>query len=217
MGFLSGLFGGDKPQKQEPSQQERAQAESAARDYNRLATTFYPLQERMVDESRKDFTGLYTGRANADTAIAARDSVNSVLPQVLTTGNTSRLSQVNNTVAAGYGENMVNAKTRATNMKDGRQLNVIGVGYGLAADTNSGMKASAANEMSRTMTKLNADRQVSSARSAMIGQLAGSALTSAAVAAPTPNVNPITSTSQSQIVAPNTGANIDWSRFSGVT
>ena len=209
MGLISKLFGGDKPQKQDyaPTEAEKAGAESAVRDYNRLATTFYPLQERMVEESRQDFSKLYAGRANADTAIANRDAVDASIVGDVSQGSVSRLADVGRATSAAYGENQTSAKERSLTMQDGRKLGIAGVGHGLAATTAGGMRAASSNAVSKALTAIRARQKINSARSAAIGQVGGSALTMAALSSPSAST-PMTSTSQSQIVSPNAGVDM---------
>lgn len=208
MGLLSGLFG-KKPSQQAPGPDERAQAVSAARDMRRLETTFFPLQEQAALDAGKDFTNLYAGRSSADSAIAGKQALAPSMLDGVATGNMSRYSRLSNSVAATRGEGQVGAKGSALNLQDRRRLGIAGLGHGLAADTGKGFHSAANAEASMTMSKLNADTQISNSRLAAVGEAAGTAAMMYAMRpAPTGVPKKITSTAQSKIVAPNSGVDM---------
>jgi hypothetical protein len=161
---------GSKPKKQDykPSEGEKASASVAMAEYKYFKEKYDPLLQKMRDESlteRVDKT--LRGRANADTM------------QALTTGPMAKMAldgQGADDLAKAYQGQLGLADKKAEEIRNQKQLNVLGTARGQASDAQSGMAQAASLQTSEALNRAKNKQTVANAKMTAVGQVAGAAL-----------------------------------------
>jgi len=161
---------GSKPKQQDykASASEKASASVAMAEYTYFKQKYDPLLQKMRDDSlstNDDKT--LRGRANADTM------------QALTSGPMAQQAlsgQGSDDLAQAYQGQLGIADSSAEDIRNTRQMNVLGIARGQAADAQSGMAQAANLQTSEALTRAKNKQMVSSAKMTAVGQLAGATL-----------------------------------------
>ena len=161
---------GSKPKQQDykPSDGEKASASVAMAEYTYFKQKYDPLLQKMRDESLStNDDKMLRGRANADTM------------QALTSGSMAQQAmsgQGSEDLAQAYQGQLGIADSSAEDIRNTRQMNVLGIARGQAADAQSGMAQAANLQTSEALTRAKNKQMVSSAKMTAVGQLAGATL-----------------------------------------
>ena len=161
---------GSKPKQQDykPSDGEKASASVAMAEYTYFKQKYDPLLQKMRDESLStNDDKMLRGRANADTM------------QALTSGSMAQQAmsgQGSEDLAQAYQGQLGIADSSAEDIRNKRQMNVLGIARGQAADAQSGMAQAANLQTSEALTRAKNKQLVSSAKMTAVGQLAGATL-----------------------------------------
>ena len=161
---------GSKPKQQDykASASEKASASVAMAEYTYFKQKYDPLLQKMRDDSlstNDDKT--LRGRANADTM------------QALTSGPMAQQAlsgQGSDDLAQAYQGQLGIADSSAEDIRNKRQMNVLGIARGQAADAQSGMAQAADLQTSEALTRAKNKQLVSQAKMTAVGQLAGATL-----------------------------------------
>lgn len=129
----------------EPSEGEKASAAVAMAEYKYFKEKYDPLLQKMRDESLTDKVDkTLRARANADTM------------QALTSGPMARQSltgQGADDLATGYQGQLGAADKAAEEIRNQKQMNVLGISRKQAADAQSGMAQAANLSTSEALTR----------------------------------------------------------------
>jgi hypothetical protein len=161
---------GSKPKKQdyEASDSEKASASVAMAEYKYFKEKYDPLLQKMRDESMTDKVDkTLRGRANADTM------------QALTSGPSARQAltgQGAENLATGYQGQLGAADKTAEDIRNQKQMNVLGIARNQAADAQSGMAQAANLATSEALERAKNNQTVANAKMTAAGQIAGAAL-----------------------------------------
>ena len=161
---------GSKPKQQDykPSAGEKASASVAMAEYTYFKQKYDPLLQKMRDESLStNDDKMLRGRANADTM------------QALTSGSMAQQAmsgQGSDDLAQAYQGQLGIADSSAEDIRNKRQMNVLGIARGQAADAQSGMAQAANLQTSEALARAKNKQLVSSAKMTAVGQLAGATL-----------------------------------------
>ena len=161
---------GSKPKQQDykASASEKASASVAMAEYTYFKQKYDPLLQKMRDESLStNDDKMLRGRANADTM------------QALTSGSMAQQAmsgQGSEDLAQAYQGQLGIADSSAEDIRNTRQMNVLGIARGQAADAQSGMAQAANLQTSEALTRAKNKQMVSSAKMTAVGQLAGATL-----------------------------------------
>lgn len=161
---------GSKPKQKdyEPSEGEKASAAVAMAEYKYFKEKYDPLLQKMRDESLTDKVDkTLRARANADTM------------QALTSGPMARQSltgQGADDLATGYQGQLGAADKAAEEIRNQKQMNVLGIARKQAADAQSGMTQAANLSASEALTRAKNKQLVADAKMTAAGQVAGAAL-----------------------------------------
>jgi hypothetical protein len=159
---------GSKPKQKdyEASEGEKASASVAMAKY--FKEKYDPLLQKMRDDSLTDKVDKkLRGRANADTM------------QALTTGPLARQSltgQGAEDLATGYQGQLGAADKAAEEIRNQKQMNVLGTARGQASDAQSGMAQAANLSTSEALSRAKNKQAVANAKMTAVGQVAGAAL-----------------------------------------
>lgn len=159
-----------KPKKQDykPSAAEIASAAVAKAEKDYFNANYDPLLKKMRDESlneRVDKT--LRARANADTFQTLAANADYDLAASGADGGD---------LAQAYQAQLADADQAAIDIRNKKQLGVLGVARGQAGDAQSGMGAAANMGASRVLTQAKAKQTERSAKTAALGQIATSAI-----------------------------------------
>ena len=159
-----------KPKKQDykPSAAEIASAAVAKAEKDYFNVQYDPLLKKMRDESlneRVDKT--LRARANADTfqTLAAKADY-----------DLAASGADGGDLAQAYQAQLADADQAAIDIRNKKQLGVLGVARGQAGDAQSGMGAAANMGASRVLTQAKAKQTERAAKTAALGQIATSAM-----------------------------------------
>ena len=161
---------GSKPKQQDykPSEGEKSSASVAMAEYTYFKQKYDPLLQKMRDESLStNDDKMLRGRANADTM------------QALTSGSMAQQAlsgQGSDDLAQAYQGQLGIADSSAEDIRNKRQMNVLGIARGQAADAQSGMAQAANLQTSEALARAKNKQLVSSAKMTAVGQLAGATL-----------------------------------------
>lgn len=163
------MGGSSSPSKAEMSAGEKASLASGMAEWDHYKSNYAPLEKEYLEASDKD----YTDRARAQAASAVMRGGTDGMRQAGAMGGITDAS-------AAVAEGLTTGKTSATNsaqtLRDQRLVGALGVGRELATDTTTSMATLARSGASGSITKMQADLQRSTAKSAAIGQVAGAAI-----------------------------------------
>lgn len=159
-----------KPKKQDykPSAAEIASAAVAKAEKDYFNAQYDPLLKKMRDESLNDRVDkTLRARANADTmqTLAAKADY-----------DLSASGADGGDLAQAYQAQLADADEAAIDIRNKKQLGVLGVARGQAGDAQSGMSAAANMGASRVLTQAKAKQTERSAKTAALGQIATSAI-----------------------------------------
>jgi hypothetical protein len=161
---------GSKPKEKDyqPSAAEKASAAVAMAENKYFKEKYDPLLQKMRDDSLTDKVDKkLRGRANADTM------------QALTTGPLARQSltgQGAEDLATGYQGQLGAADKAAEEIRNQKQMNVLGTARGQASDAQSGMAQAANLSTSEALSRAKNKQDVANAKMTAVGQVAGAAL-----------------------------------------
>lgn len=161
---------GSKPKQQDyqASEGEKASASVAMAEYTYFKQKYDPLLQKMRDDSlgtNDDKT--LRGRANADTMQALTSAP---MAQQAMSGQGSE------DLAQAYQGQLGIADKSAEDIRNKKQMNVLGTARGQASDAQSGMAQAANLATSEALERAKNKQLVSQAKMTAIGQLAGAAL-----------------------------------------
>jgi len=161
---------GSKPKQQDyqASEGEKASASVAMAEYTYFKQKYDPLLQKMRDDSlgtNDDKT--LRGRANADTMQALTSTP---MAQQAMSGQGSE------DLAQAYQGQLGIADKSAEDIRNKKQMNVLGTARGQASDAQSGMAQAANLATSEALERAKNKQLVSQAKMTAIGQLAGAAL-----------------------------------------
>ena len=156
---------GSKPKKSEykPSAAEKASASVAKAENDYFKRTYDPLLQKMRDESLDDRVDeTLRGRANADTlqGLAGKASY-----------DRASSGAGGGDLAQAYQAQLAQADEAASDIRNKKQLNVLGIARDQAADSQSGMAAAANMGASEVLTKAAAKQKVREAKTGALGQM----------------------------------------------
>ena len=156
---------GSKPKASEykASPAEQASAAVALAENNYFKEKYDPLLQKARDDSRTDDSGtILRGRANADTmqTLAGNASYDRAA-----TGDAGGAE------AQAYQAQLGLADKAGKDIKNTKQLGVLGTARGQVADAQSGMGAAANMGASKVLNDAAAKQQVRSAKTAALGQI----------------------------------------------
>jgi len=161
---------GSKPKQKdyEAPDGEKASAAVANAEYKYFKEKYDPLLQKMRDDSLTDKVDkTLRARANADTM------------QALTTGPMARqglTGQGAEDLAVGYQGQLGAADKAAEDIRNQKQMNVLGVARGQAGDAQSGMAQAANLQVSEALTRAKNNQAVANAKMTAVGQVAGATL-----------------------------------------
>ena len=156
-----------KQQDYEASDAEKASASAAMAEYKYFKERYDPLLQEMRDKSmQEDPSQTLRARANADTMQALSGPS---YQQTQSVGATGDMSQ------ALSGQLGI-ANTSGKKIQNQMRTNVLGTARGQAADAQSGMAQASRLATSDALSRAQANQTVRSARTAALGQVAGSAI-----------------------------------------
>lgn len=164
---------GSKPKKSEykPTEAEKASAAVAMAEYKTFKKKYDPLLQQMRDKSKSDDPmKILRGRANADTM------------QALTENQTYRGTQANDLssdMSKAYLGQLGQATEKGLGIQNQAKTNVLGIARKQAGDAQSGMAQASRLATSEALTRAKAKQDVRAAKTAAIGEIAGSALSAA--------------------------------------
>ena len=161
---------GSKPKQQDyqASEGEKASASVAMAEYTYFKQKYDPLLQKMRDDSlgtNDDKT--LRGRANADTMQALTSAP---MAQQAMSGQGSE------DLAQAYQGQLGIADKSAEDIRNKKQMNVLGTARGQASDAQSGMAQAANLATSEALERAKNKQLVSQAKMTAIGQVAGAAL-----------------------------------------
>ena len=161
---------GSKPKQQDyqASDGEKASASVAMAEYTYFKQKYDPLLQKMRDDSlgtNDDKT--LRGRANADTMQALTSAP---MAQQAMSGQGSE------DLAQAYQGQLGIADKSAEDIRNKKQMNVLGTARGQASDAQSGMAQAANLATSEALERAKNKQLVSQAKMTAIGQVAGAAL-----------------------------------------
>ena len=161
---------GSKPKQQDyqASEGEKASASVAMAEYTYFKQKYDPLLQKMRDDSlgtNDDKT--LRGRANADTMQALTSAP---MAQQAMSGQGSE------DLAQAYQGQLGIADKSAEDIRNKKQMNVLGTARGQASDAQSGMAQAANLATSEALERAKNKQMVSQAKMTAIGQVAGAAL-----------------------------------------
>lgn len=161
---------GSKPKQQDyqASEGEKASASVAMAEYTYFKQKYDPLLQKMRDDSlgtNDDKT--LRGRANADTMQALTSAP---MAQQAMSGQGSE------DLAQAYQGQLGIADKSAEDIRNKKQMNVLGTARGQASDAQSGMAQAANLATSQALERAKNKQLVSQAKMTAIGQVAGAAL-----------------------------------------
>jgi len=161
---------GSKPKQQDyqASDGEKASASVAMAEYTYFKQKYDPLLQKMRDDSlgtNDDKT--LRGRANADTMQALTSAP---MAQQAMSGQGSE------DLAQAYQGQLGIADKSAEDIRNKKQMNVLGTARGQASDAQSGMAQAANLATSQALERAKNKQLVSQAKMTAIGQVAGAAL-----------------------------------------
>lgn len=199
-----------------PSDAEKAMAEHAISQYERLRDTYFPLQEQAAAEAGKDRTNLLAGRSNADLNAGMARTLAGTRMANRASGFSPDSGRSLSTMVDGYltgaaGSSKVHtgAKQVAQGIIDSKRQGIVGLAHGLEADAGQSSLSAARNAASANLQEvgnrlgvINARNNAELTRAQARGGLAGSVLGSA-VSLGTSFLGP--STDSGNMLAMNTG------------
>jgi hypothetical protein len=137
-------------------------------EYNRFKQKYDPLLRNMRDESlTEDTTSTLRARSNADTMQALTSQPNFQQTQNVTAGSD---------MAQALQGQLGQATAAGKKIQNQMQTNVLGTARGQAADAQSGMAQASRLATSEALARAKAKQDVSNAKYAAVGQMAGAAL-----------------------------------------
>lgn len=153
-----------KPKKQGPTAAERAEADVAARDYNRFVTMFAPVEkrrnERIMDGATTEAEGRQLqGMANADieqAGVALRRTGGYTDGQ---TRNGMGLEAATDTIRDSKGMGLADATKMMEARANERLISALRTGRGMASTTQQGMAAASSDANSRALNRLDIKTQ----------------------------------------------------------
>ena len=145
-------MGGDEPEKQGPSAQEKSQAKNAASRWNeRIDDGYLRLEKQAVADARTDHSGVIGARSSAD---LAQQEAQGLRQAVAAGGSSGDISEFGNAVAAADSTREVDVAQQAQNLQDARMLDVAKVGQNVAGNAESGLRAASVLGASRASNEL---------------------------------------------------------------
>lgn len=167
---------GSTAKKQSASQYEIQLGKNAETAYKNYNEKYQPLESGLVEESKRDFTKVLSGRANADAAQAYSKNQGAPLGSGSSGGfgsGNSIMNFNNAQVARGntVGKAVGNAAVAAADSKDKAQLGALKVGMGGQALSSEGLR-NAANIANRDLiAKAQADSSIEAVNYAFANDL----------------------------------------------
>ena len=167
---------GSTAKKQSASQYEIQLGKNAETAYKNYNEKYRPLESGLVEESKRDFTKVLSGRANADAAQAYSKNQGAPLGSGSSGGfgsGNSIMNFNNAQVARGntVGKAVGNAAVAAADSKDKAQLGALKVGMGGQALSSEGLR-NAANIANRDLiAKAQADSSIEAVNYAFANDL----------------------------------------------
>ena len=162
---------GPKQSEYKPTEAEKASAAVAMAEYKTFKKKYDPLLQQMRDKSKSDDPmKILRGRANADTM------------QALTENQTYRGTQANDLssdMSKAYLGQLGQATEKGLGIQNQAKTNVLGIARKQAGDAQSGMAQASRLATSEALTRAKAKQDVRAAKTAAIGEIAGSALSAA--------------------------------------
>jgi len=178
MGFSSFFFG-KKPGKQAASEAEKSLARSGAKDFARLSTRYFPLQEQLVQQSGRNDTNLLAGRSSADIASQASQAEQAALASGTARGvapgisTLARLTRIGGATSQASINSQLAAAVQAQDQIDTRKNALVGGGFTQDAYTNNARAVAADNALREEQARLDAARTIRDAKTSAIGSVIG--------------------------------------------
>jgi len=156
--------------KVQESANEKALAEVSKARRDRYRSLYRPVEQNFQEEVAKDTSALLGGRAVADVAQAADDSMGDAV--ALGRGSASQLGSTAKSLGDARTMAVVGANKTAQEIKDKGQLGALKIGNDMATDAVNGMAVAARASNTEAVAKARAQAVENDAFSTALGQIA---------------------------------------------